>query len=36
MRTIRRLVFAEVIRAVGFVLLGFIGLFFFFDLVEEV
>ena len=36
MRTIRRLVFAEVLRAVGFVLLGFIGLVFFFDLVEEV
>ena len=36
MRTIRRLVFAEVLRAVGFVLLGFLGLFFFFDLVEEV
>lgn len=29
MKTIRRLVFAEVLRAVGFVLLGFLGLFFF-------
>lgn len=35
MKTIRRLIFAEVISAVAFVTFGFLALFFFFDLVEE-
>jgi lipopolysaccharide export system permease protein len=35
MRTIRRLVYVEVIQAVIFVCLGFLALFFFFDLVDE-
>ena len=35
MRTIRRLIFGEVLAAVGFVTLGFLALFFFFDLVDE-
>jgi lipopolysaccharide export system permease protein len=34
-KTIRRLVYAEVIYAVAFVSLGFLALFFFFDFVEE-
>lgn len=34
MRTIRRLIYAEVLRAVGFVTLAFLALFFFFDLVD--
>ena len=33
--TIRRLIFLEVLWAVGFVTLGFVSLFFFFDFVEE-
>jgi lipopolysaccharide export system permease protein len=35
MRTIRRLIYGEIIRSVGFVLLAFLSLFFFFDFVEE-
>jgi lipopolysaccharide export system permease protein len=35
MRTIRRLVYVEVVQAVAFVSLGFLALFFFFDFVEE-
>jgi lipopolysaccharide export system permease protein len=35
MRTIRRLIYGEVFAAVGFVLLAFLSLFFFFDFVEE-
>ncbi|HEX2547617.1 MAG TPA: LptF/LptG family permease, partial [Ramlibacter sp.] len=35
MKTLRRLVYAEVIYAVAFVSLGFLALFFFFDFVEE-
>lgn len=35
MRTVRRLLYAETVRAIGFVSLGFIALFFFFDFVEE-
>ena len=35
MKTIRRLVYVEVIQAVAFVSLGFLALFFFFDFVEE-
>jgi lipopolysaccharide export system permease protein len=35
MKTVRRLLYAETIRAIGFVSLGFIALFFFFDFVEE-
>jgi lipopolysaccharide export system permease protein len=34
-KTIRRLVYAEVLYAVAFVCLGFLALFFFFDFVEE-
>ncbi|QTD43790.1 LPS export ABC transporter permease LptG [Ottowia testudinis] len=34
MKTIRRLVYSEVLRAVGFVTLAFLALFFFFDLVD--
>ncbi len=36
MKTFRRLIYAEVLRAVAFVTLGFLLLFFFFDFVEEV
>ncbi|MDD5029064.1 MAG: LPS export ABC transporter permease LptG [Rhodoferax sp.] len=36
MKTLRRLIYGEVLRAVGFVTLGFLSLFFFFDFVEEV
>ena len=36
MRTLRRLIYGEVINAVAFVTLGFLSLFFFFDFVEEV
>lgn len=35
MKTIRRLIHREVLAAVGFVTLGFLALFFFFDLVDE-
>ena len=35
MRTIRRLIYGEVFVAVGFVLLAFLALFFFFDFVDE-
>lgn len=35
MRTIRLLIYREVLRAVGFVALGFLSLFFFFDFVDE-
>jgi lipopolysaccharide export system permease protein len=35
MRTIRRLVYAEVLAAVAFVTAGFLALFFFFDFVDE-
>jgi len=35
MRTIRRLIYAEVLKAVGSVALGFLCLFFFFDFVDE-
>ena len=35
MKTIRRLVYSEVLRAVGFVALGFLCLFFFFDFIDE-
>ncbi len=35
MRTIRRLIYGEVLAAVGFVLLAFLSLFFFFDFVDE-
>ncbi len=35
MKTIRRLIYAEVLWAVGFVALGFLSLFFFFDFVDE-
>ena len=36
MKTIRRLIYREVIFAVSFVVLGFLSLFFFFDLIEEI
>lgn len=36
MRTLRRLIYGEVIAAVAFVTLGFLALFFFIDFVEEV
>jgi len=36
MKTLRRLIYGEVLRAVAFVTLGFLSLFFFFDFVEEV
>ena len=36
MKTIRRLIFGEVLSAVGFVTLSFLSLFFFFDFVEEI
>jgi lipopolysaccharide export system permease protein len=35
MRTVRRLLHGEIIRAVSFVLIGFLALFLFFDLVDE-
>ena len=35
MRTLRRLIHAEILRAIGFVTLGFLALFFFFDFVDE-
>ncbi len=35
MRTIRRLIYGEVLAAFGFVTLGFLALFFFFDFVDE-
>jgi len=35
MRTIRRLIYAEILRSVGFVALAFLLLFFFFDLVDQ-
>jgi lipopolysaccharide export system permease protein len=35
MRTIRRLVYREILVAAGFVLAGFLSLFFFFDVVDE-
>ncbi len=35
MRTIRRLIYGEVLAAVAFVAIGFLALFFFFDLVDE-
>lgn len=35
MKTLRRLIHAEVYRSVAFVTLGFLALFFFFDLVDE-
>ena len=36
MKTIRRLIYGEVIFAVTFVIVGFLSLFFFFDFVEEI
>ncbi len=36
MKTIRRLIYGEVLLATGFVLLAFLSLFFFFDFIEEV
>ncbi|MDD2808544.1 LPS export ABC transporter permease LptG [Rhodoferax sp.] len=36
MKTMRRLIYGEVIRSVGFVTCGFLALFFFFDFVAEV
>ncbi len=35
MKTVRRLVYAEILNAVLYVALGFLSLFFFFDLVDE-
>ncbi len=35
MKTMRRLIYTEVVTAVAFVTLAFLGLFFFFDLVED-
>ena len=35
MKTIRRLIYSEVLRAVGVVTLGFLCLFFFFDFIDE-
>ena len=35
MKTIRRLIYKEIVNAVGFVIVGFLGLFFFFDLIDE-
>ena len=35
MKTLRRLIYGEVLAAVGFVTLGFLALFFFFDFVDE-
>lgn len=36
LKTIRRLIYGEVLSAVAFVTLGFLSLFFFFDLAEEI
>jgi lipopolysaccharide export system permease protein len=36
LKTLRRLIYGEIISAVAFVTLGFLSLFFFFDFVEEV
>ena len=36
MKTIRRLIYGEVLYAIAFVTLGFLSLFFFFDFVEEI
>ena len=35
MKTIRRLIYVEALKAVAFVTLGFLSLFFFFDFVDE-
>jgi len=35
MKTIRRLIYAEIVRAIGFVALAFLLMFFFFDLVDQ-
>ena len=35
MKTIRRLIHGEILRAVGFVVLGFLALFIFFDVVDQ-
>ncbi|MCU0931751.1 MAG: LptF/LptG family permease, partial [Serpentinimonas sp.] len=35
MKTIRRLIYGEILLAVGFVLLAFLSLFLFFDFVDE-
>ena len=35
MRTVRRLLYAEIVKAVVFVAVGFLSLFFFFDFVSE-
>ena len=35
MKTFQRLIYLEVLTAEGFVILGFLGLFFFFDLIDE-
>ena len=35
MKTIRRLIHGEIIRAVTFVAIGFLALFMFFDLVDQ-
>jgi len=34
-KTLRRLIYAEVIAAVVFVAIGFLALFFFFDFIDE-
>ena len=35
MRTVRRLLYAEIVKAIVFVAIGFLSLFFFFDFVSE-
>jgi lipopolysaccharide export system permease protein len=35
MKTLQRIIYGEVATAVGFVITGFLGLFFFFDLIDE-
>jgi lipopolysaccharide export system permease protein len=35
MKTIQRLIYKEIVNAVSFVIVGFLGLFFFFDLIDE-
>ncbi|MDR2852495.1 MAG: LPS export ABC transporter permease LptG [Burkholderiaceae bacterium] len=35
MKTVRRLIYAEIFKAVSFITLGFVCLFFFFDLIQE-
>lgn len=35
MKTLKRLIYGEVLSTVGFVCLVFLGLFFFFDLIDE-